>query len=310
MKKKMLLIARYGIAIFLLGWLFKKIEIHNVILAVKVADKSLILCAVCTALLFRMAVYPHLWYMVLKKTGIAVRYINLVLLYAASLPFKFIMPFKTSEVTRVAGLTFVEGVDIPRAISSIAFLKFISIGGMLVLAGVGGMVTGKIAYKAVFIASVVIYGCIFIFFKKFQNLLMKIFKKNNRTIEKLFACFQAMRSTDKFLLALYAIIPLIGEIMTEFIIFSALGLDVHFIKLFFILPVIMFASSLPISIHGIGIRESLSMGLLSSYGSQYEIFLGALLISVVYYIVPAILGVPAFFYYSRKNIRFHMKNKG
>lgn len=102
---------------------------------------------------------------------------------------------------------------------------------------------------------------IFIFFSYFAYLVVKyIFQKKNIYLEeatKLIVLLKRNIKKIKFVLriTLAAIFVHIGSIVTFFLACKAVGLDIEFFLLFFIVPLVFLATLIPISFGGWGVRE-------------------------------------------------------
>lgn len=258
---------------------------------------TILVFACSLALIFRLALYPHMWHGVLASMGIKIKFFDLFTLNLSALPLKFVLPFKIADFARVGGLFVFTKVEFPVAASSMVFMKVSSIAGLMLLITLGNIFTGKFNYIYFFIITMLVYGLIFSFHKNIKSALAKT-GLSQASLEQWFMCFDKIAVSDKLKLSLYAVVLLLGEIAVSFLIFMSLGSKIGFISVLFYMPFIMFLTTLPISMHGIGVRETLIVATLSLYGTKELLLLSGVLISGVYFVMPTVIALVFLLFYS------------
>ena len=87
-----------------------------------------------------------------------------------------------------------------------------------------------------------------------------------------------------------------GDIIIAFILSLYFNLSINFIDFMFIMPIIYFASVLPISMGGLGVREGTMAGLLALYGVEVST---AVILAFLMYLVKVLVGLIGWVIYIR-----------
>ena len=177
--------------------------------------------------------------------------------------------FRIYDISKASG-------DSSNAISTVFFDRFVGFVMLTSLALFAGLMWhGIFESKTVILVILIIFACwiiafIFIFSrrmaKKISWLVKLIFtQKINSKIREIYLNINSFRESKKKLLLIIFISTIIQFLRIVVHYFAALsvGLDIH-IKYFFVfIPIIALLASLPISIGGIGVRESSGIALFS-----------------------------------------------
>jgi len=288
MKNKIFLALNYLVSAGLIWWLAKSFDFRAALSGIGSADVRFILAAMVVSVLVRIMVYPSLWQNVLRSSGLVVKYTDLVTVNAASLPLKFVMPFKISEVVRAAGLRIFGQMNFALALSSTVFLRL----AVLIATGiifVGGMGLNPVRHlSADYSVGIGLIGLLLIFL--YIDRLPDNFLGLGETLEKLVYCFKKTSDWQKIKLLGYSVLVQFGEIISSFLIFRGLGLEINFFQTIYYVSLVMLVSMIPISVQGIGIRETaMVMGLVGVAGAQTGLAAG-LLLTLIHHILPALVG--------------------
>jgi len=284
LKRKIFLLANYLLAGGLLFYLFRKSGGSFSLDFLKGASPVYLVPASLTALFFRMLFYPWLWQKSFVSSGCAVAFRELFLVNAASLPLKYLLPFKITEIVRSAGIRLLGQVDFLCALSTTVLLRIVAILSTLFLFFLGGLGRGDI--RAVLISGLIMLFLILltVFFGKLPDEVFGI------DISKAKIPFVSSGYAEKQVLFLYALVMQSGEVLTSFFIIKAAGLHFSFPVLLYSVSLMMLFSMLPFSVQGIGVRETVSVltfGRLVSSGEALRI---GLLLTLIHHVFPAVLG--------------------
>jgi uncharacterized membrane protein YbhN (UPF0104 family) len=81
-----------------------------------------------------------------------------------------------------------------------------------------------------------------------------------------------------------------GEFVTSYLIISSFGLQVPFAPFMYSIGLMMIAGMLPISIQGIGVRETVSIFTLGAFISPGAGVTTAVLLTLIHHVIPALFG--------------------
>lgn len=284
MNKKILFIINFFVSGLVLYVLFYKIGFNDVIDTIKNVKIYPLVIAIIISIIFRILFSPFIWGKILWYNNLNVYYFDLVKINAMSLPLKFILPFKISEVVRAAGLKIFSKEDFSVALSSTIFLRIIVFISTLQLFFISAIFTNR------FILSLVVMFIVLIFIS-FLEIIVKFLDNNLnfRWMKNLVYCFTNIKTKNFIKLNFLSIICQLGEILSAKLIFISLGFEFSLAELIYYVTLIMLVSSLPVSLQGLGIRESVAVISLSKISSGLALSFG-LLQSMIYHIIPALVG--------------------
>jgi hypothetical protein len=282
MNKKIVLAINYVISAAMLYLLFHVFDFSDTLSRVSSANLYYCSAAVALSLFFRLFMTPLVWSKILSYSGKEIKYSDLFVINAVSLPLKFFVPFKLSEFTRASGLKLFSKEDFSVALGSAVYLRVVAVAAILIFVCIGAAIDAKLlpmllAFAALAVA-VVAYGRLGGTGVKLPEYLMNFMH-----------CFREIRGKKLLNILYMGIFLQIGEILCAYLIFLSIGVAPEIHKLIFPVAVIMLVSSLPVSIQGLGVRESVSIMSFAAISKDLAFSFG-LMQSVVYHIVPAIAG--------------------
>lgn len=231
------------------------------------------------------------WKIILKKLDCEINYQDAISLYMASLPLAKISPASSGDLIRAYYLK--EKIKPSLSIGGIIFERMLDFFVLGVFAITFGIIRGE--KISIITGMSVVIGIIILFtlgnkikIEKIKNFLQiyKIILKNINTIILAIGCT----------LLLWFVI--IGYIK---LIFLALGTSLDFTQILATQPLIIFLSLLPISLSGIGVRESAMVFLYAGLAPEQTIFIVGLTYSIFGGIILPILGIP--FLYNQIKIK-------
>jgi uncharacterized membrane protein YbhN (UPF0104 family) len=300
MKNKIYFVFNYLVSICLILWLAKKFDFHSAVVKFASADISFIIAAIMVSIFMRLIFSPFIWQEVLKNSGMNIRYLDLFSVNAISLPLKFFIPFKLSELVRAAGLKVFGQMNFSVALSSTIFLRMSVVIATFVIFSIG-MTLNPLSLP---IPEELVCGGLFILMIIFFNIgrLPKNFLWLGEVVDNLLYCFRKVVNLQKVKLLIYCILLQLGEIISSFLIFRSLGIEISFLKIICYVSLVMLVSMLPISIQGIGIRETMMIFSLSEAVSSTLILSAGLLLSLIHHIIPAFVGILLWIFSSRERI--------
>ncbi len=263
MKKKIFLLLRIFITVGLLYYVYAKIDKNTLLNILKHGQILWLLIALAVFIISNVS-GSFQWYLLLKIHRLKIKYRYIFKLYLSSAFFNNFMPsniggdvvkvykfVKTKKNIEIA----LASIIWDRAVSFYILLLFTSFSSIFIL-------HTFLIFFAFIILTVIIIILLKIFIKK--QLANKFLNKLNRKKLKLF--LQRFLETFKFYFKfnpnsfVYYSIALFTQfikIFINFFIIKYLGLNIRFAEIYFIIPIIGMISILPISINGIGLRESL-----------------------------------------------------
>ncbi len=281
MNKKLFFAINFLIAVLVLVVLFTRIGWQDVMENVGNARWDFLFVAGGLALFFRLGVFPYLWKKILIYSSLEVSYGDLAKINAASLPLKFLLPFKISEVVRAAGLKIFSRQDFATALGSTVLLRVMILISTLEILFVGAILSNKIATALVDAVGIILMlGAVQVVVSKGKGL---------NWLSGFIYCFQRINAVQLVKLNLLAILFQGAEILGASFILLSLGIRVGLSEIIYYLGLMMIATSLPVSVQGLGIREGIAVMTLAAIEPSLALSFGVLQ-SVVYHILPAVVG--------------------
>jgi|GEM_PF-3003517 len=289
MKNKIFIVVNYFVSIILLYLLLKNTGIKSTVLTFSSANIWLISAAVVVSIFTRLFVYPLLWQEVFLSSKLNVSYSDLLAVNAVSLPLKFVMPFKISELIRSAGLKVFGQTSFAVTLSSTLFLR-LSVTIAIFIIFIIGMILNPLVRH---FPEWLVWSVLFIFLIIFFNIgrLPKNFLWLGESMNELVYCFRKTSDLQKIKLLGYSVVFQFGEIISSFLIFKSLGIPISFPQIIYYTSLAMLASALPISVQGIGVRETTFVFVLSGVAPLTLIFSAGMLLSLIHHIIPAFIGI-------------------
>ncbi len=299
------------VTIFLFFILFSKIDLLDIVRVLTKVKLSPILLAILLSIISNIFLSAHKWQLSLKILKCYLPLKEAIFIRFGSYPIKFVLPLKSGELIKAIYLKRKGKLSFKNGVSSIIFNEFSAFIALLFFLFFGLVLNKSSLGIVFFFFLIIIIPLFFLRVKKIQafvySFLRKIHYKLYKTIRGFVIIFEKASLKKSIKLILYSIL-IAGLILLEYyLLFKSIGVSVPASVIILFMPIIILVSHIPITISGFGIREASVMLLFSQYASKEALLSAGLLISLVDYIVPAILGL--FFLNSfLKKIMLNVKN--
>ena len=251
------------------------------------------------------------WYLILEGIGCDTTYGEVLFVRMGSDPVRFIMPFKTGELSNIAYFWRVGKLPFARSASWILFDKALNIGGTFLWLVVGLLAVtiskamGQVNVKYVAIGSSLVVVSVLAFIvpmisRKARNLLRGIaaalHKKLGRIVEELLSTFEGIRPGRKALLLVYGILFQLRPLIVCYLLIRAFGSHFSAIPSIPVVlawgSVVVAFSNVPSTLWGMGPRETALVGLFGGYAPDAVLISIGLLMAISIHVVPAFFGLP------------------
>lgn len=201
------------------------------------------------------------------------------------------------EAARVAGITRSSG-DLPAALASVLVDRFFGLLSLAAMVAVGGIISASLIPQSIVVISgislILLLICVAVMMhsksrKAIASILPVLLAPG---FAKLIECFDLYKARPLTLLLSFwlSLMLQFGRVILTWFIVQSLSLDVALDYLFIVVPVAFFVQMLPITIYGIGIRESAMVSLLTLIGVSTEAALSASLLLFAIQIVSSFPG--------------------
>ncbi len=303
-KKIASVLFRVSISFILLALLFKfnKIDIHNLVNDIKGAD-SLFLCAAFAVFFLGYILGFLRWRMLLKAAGIRIPLKKLISSFSGGIFFSIFLPSTIGgDVVRAADLA--EHTNKAKEIIATVFLDRLSgyIGLVIVVLPALVLGRGLVRDKVVFSSVVVIISVLaFILLVLFNNFIYSRLtrflsapgagriKEAIKDVHREIHIFRQRRKVIIYNLILSVFIQVILPV-SIYLIGCSLGVKVNFIYFLVFLPIIGAITLIPISIGGLGLRESLFVVYFAKAGVVKQLALAMSLLSFSFIVIYGAIG--------------------
>ena len=256
------------IASMLVFFLFRIVDIEEVKNVLLESNKALLVIGV--VILWGGHPFVALrWQKVLHFFDKSIKYKEVLKAYYANLPIAKIAPFYSGDFVR--SYYFKDKVSIKKSLGGIFLESLIDVSVLFLFVFIGSLFLGEMFYAT--FSGLLLFGVLvfILFFPKFQTLLQWLTK--GRTTELMEAFILARKHPYEvgqvFFLSFFM---WLFTLSFTYIMFASLGTPVPFILILFLQPVAVFIGLLPVSLGGIGTRESAMLFLYSSFAPASIIF--------------------------------------
>ena len=260
----------------LLIFLFSKIDFLALFEVLKSSNLGKIACAFLLYVFLNLLIFFR-WYFLCAGLGIKVKKTRLLVSYMISQFFNLVLP---STIGGDAVKTF----DLARHVKSHSsgilatvildrFCGFFGLLTVLTLAIVFGM--GVLDDPMILVATVILLAAVIMlaavmFSSRFFNIVFKIFpfRKLKDYILKVHEATSSYRHKKRYLVVawLISVATQAGIALVYYFFAQAIGLDIKIIYFLIFVPVISAFSVIPISIGGLGVRDTASVVLFTKIG--------------------------------------------
>lgn len=289
MKQQLKRIIKLLLTLIVLGLLFTQIDLKTLLTVISKAKLEWIFCAALLSILMVLVRWFN-WHLLVKaglgKTDYKETFASLL----GSLSFALVTPARVGDLSRVA---FLKSGRRAEASGLVLVDRFIDLSVVLILGTIGMLIFfGAKTLPLLLFANIFLFVGIFKldFFLKLGAKLVPHKKIQSITSD---AALGLSRVTLKALainLSLTVILNLL-DILSLYVLVSALGVN-NFKAVVFVYPLVMLSTLLPITISGIGVRESASVALFALFAITKEVAFNATFLAyLINSLAPAIVGL-------------------
>ncbi len=293
-------ILKYGKVIFtflILVFILRKADLRAIITTIKNGDYLFILLALSSFALYQL-IYAYNWQRILSTLSERIRYVDLLKVHMIGLFYNLFLP--TSMGGDVAKIYYLSKKLKDRVIpiKSIALLRGAGFITNMMILGFS-LVFHKELLEILGFQGRAVYGVYFLVgMIAVYSLVNRMGVSENRQFRKARSKIQDYVTRFKsflgeFKIEMYGIIAvsLLNQliiILENYIILEALDMHIGFIHVMYIVPLTFFATLLPVTIAGIGIREGAFIYFLGRYGYSPE---NAIAFSLLGYLLILVVGI-------------------
>lgn len=287
MKKKTLqIMISVSITLILFIFLFKKIPYAQVQGAIKEANISLLIIVQFLTILNGFLFCAVRWKWILNRMGCNISIKEAFFIKAATDPIIAMIPLKMGEASRVIYLKKNKEFPVEKSIFSISLEYFLNLLAVVFFICMGfflGILQGRITINEL---------PAFLFLSHIhltQNLNNKPWMiKLKKNLQE---CIQNKQIYLNTPVILSTLILCFLEIICVFILSKALNINIPSFALLIYIPVVITISSIPVSILGLGVRESLLIACFIKYAPIGKLFALGILYSFCEQIIPMFAGL-------------------
>jgi len=237
------------------------------------------------------------WNFILKISGHGLTFARSLSVILSAWPLIFI-PGRMGDFARSYPVR--KKISFPITSGATLFEKIIDVIILLTLSGLGFFLIGNVIIStALLLSGIIILPIVFIVMPKFLNIVPDKISSKIKLIIYIFN-FNVLKSRYFFFTLIMSALNWLVSIIMVWILFKAFGAQISVIIILAYLPLVIFAGLLPISISGLGTRDSAMVAFFISQSSAAQ----SLAVSLSYfffgYLIFAIIGLPIFIKEFRK----------
>ncbi|MEW6076600.1 MAG: lysylphosphatidylglycerol synthase transmembrane domain-containing protein [Thermodesulfobacteriota bacterium] len=283
-----------AVSALILYLLLVKIDTGRIVESLRTCDIRLVGLAAVISLGINVLFGAEKWRRILSALGCDLPYREVLAIRTGCIPFKILLPFKSSELLKAYYLDRSRKLSFTRATSSLILDKAMNLLVLIPLAIIGLSVVDIPFIKAalLLILSLILLA---VYSDRFRQglavVVAGIVPRLHGTVNGLLSGFAEVRGSEKTILIVYSLVYQLSEFVNTFILLKAVGVAAPFAYLMVIVPVIMIINNLPITALGLGTREMAIVYFLKDFGPSASLFSGGILISLVEYVLPVLVGI-------------------
>lgn len=275
------------ITISLLCYLFSRFDIKE-ILNIYLNSNELLLALSIIIILSIPFISAFRWKKIINTLDYDVPYKTTLKAFWASIPLSKITPGSSGDFIRSYYLK--NKIPASQGIGIILFERLLDVGVIALLSFIGGIINN---YKIAELLGLSFFSAILLFLFIAPKIKINN-KKWKLKINNLFLIFnKAYKSKVEFAKILfYTIIQWLLVILFVFIAFLSMDIDINFLKVLTIQPIVILTSLLPFTISGIGTREASMIFLYKDLVSANSALAVGIMYSFLGNIILSLVGLP------------------
>ena len=291
--KYILITIKVLISAGLIAWLLSQADLSQIWETIGQAEAGLLLFAF-VQFYIGYFITAKRWQILLAALDVPAKLLGLVLSFSIAMFFNNFLPSTIGGDAYRMYDSYRLGAGKVRAVAVIFIDRIIGLSALLILALIASLFAGDVAAKipllrlfliaaviGILVLSWIVFGTggkILLKLTEGKHALLKI---ANRIMEKLYSGFHLFQGRSDIMLKAISLSLLlqINVVIHALIITKALHIEVPTIALFIIIPLAYLIMTAPISINGIGLRESIFVFFFGLYGVAQEQALAFAIIS-------------------------------
>ncbi|HAM88659.1 MAG: hypothetical protein US83_C0003G0101 [Candidatus Falkowbacteria bacterium GW2011_GWC2_38_22] len=250
--KKIKFIISIFLSFLILYFVFSKFDFGE-IKTVFIESKKLVLLLSILLLFSLHPLFVLRWKIGLSLLGFNGKYRDVFMVYLANLPIAKISPAYSGDFVRA--LYFKDKIEIGKSMGLVFMEVVADVLALATAALVGGIIFGAKLPIIIGVSIIISIICFFLFIDLINNKIPKNFKNK---IDNFFTIFSLINKNQKVKIRFIALTLLMIFILLLYIkiSFLAFGENVPILMIFAYYPVVNFISLAPVTLWGIGVRET------------------------------------------------------
>lgn len=268
--------------------LFANINIRDVYTAFLSTKRWVLIILFCLVIPFFMF-KSYRWYIILKSMGYHISLKNAIYITIAAFPFLAITPSNTGDL--VKGYFLKNKIPATITFGSVITEKMLDLVSLCILVLIG--LTFFYMNKVYLIMTLlVLTGLTGLFLSTKLNIKIPN-EKWNEKFQNIVLSMKTIMKKPKtfFFLIMYSFLTWVAGIVQIYLFFIAFSVKVPLIAIIALMPIAILISQIPITLGGLGTRESAIIVLFSKYANASALLGVGILFSFFRCLLPALIGL-------------------
>lgn len=269
--------------------IFSKIDFFSMVIVLVRANLWYLAIAFLITMLIPL-IQAKRWKSILKAMGYNIRYLECFCIVMGVHPLASVTPTKAGDLVKAYYIK--DKVPISRTVGSVLTEKALDVFTLLLLCLIGLAFYPRL--WMLIIAVIIIIGVIVFFLLSHLDVDLSIKKSWNDKLQNMFLSTKALMKGKKIFLvvAIDTFALWFIAIIQTVVFFFALGIDVPLLFTMANIPIAIFIGMIPITLGGMGTRDSAIILLFSNYGNPSELLSVGILFSLFRYWLLSLMGIP------------------
>jgi uncharacterized membrane protein YbhN (UPF0104 family) len=244
-------------------------------------------------------VYADRWRLALRHIGVTSSIGKLIRIHVGTGPIRLLFPIQTGELLTAAALARQTGSSTSKVFSTILYNKYLTLFATCALLAIGVLAGAGQSQTLIAVATLSLFAlAIFAVFefKPARSIAVRIVTKIHPPLgavaSNLLSAYVDIPIGAKLKLLVYSLLFQFSEVVSCYLLFKDLGINLDFAQLIAFVQIIILASSIPISLAGVGTREGITLLLLAPFTTPEAAVAAGIAYSFFEYIWPLIMGLP------------------
>ncbi len=277
------------ITLAVFAFLFSRMDFAKAAATLREADPALVAAAFALSLTFPLLCAIR-WDLIVRRLGARLGLWNSFVIIMAAWPLGTITPAKSGDLIKIVFLKDIlsysrtTGVILAERVMDVVALGLFGIGG--------GVMYGF--HTAVLVAGAILGGVLLFFLAAASPLVNRVPEKWRALVLDVLAASREMylNAGAFFLILLVTLLNWYFTFLQTWIVYRAFQVEVPLLYIIAALPIAIFIGLAPITLAGMGTRDSAMILLFQSYASLETNLAAGILYSILGYWFLALLGIP------------------